>query len=72
MGVRTTTMQVSIDREKCSGHGRCYTLAPSLYDCDDEGFPVILAETFEDAELVQAARTAEASCPERAISVTEA
>ena len=42
-------MKVSIDEQKCSGHGRCYTLSPALFDCDDEGFPVVLVESFDDA-----------------------
>jgi ferredoxin len=66
-------MQVVIDESKCSGHGRCYTLSPELFDCDDEGFPVVLEPTFEaGSERERQARTAEVSCPERAISILEA
>ncbi|HJU00019.1 MAG TPA: ferredoxin, partial [Actinomycetes bacterium] len=25
----------------CQGHGRCYSLAPGLFGCDDEGYAVL-------------------------------
>ena len=31
-------MKLTIDAEMCTGHGRCYTLAPDLLSYDDEGF----------------------------------
>src|SRR5579885_2746606 len=31
------TMKVVIDGERCSGHGRCYSLAPEVFEADDEG-----------------------------------
>ena len=34
-------MKIQFDREKCQGHGRCYALAPDLFDCDDEGYAVV-------------------------------
>ena len=31
-------MRVVIDTERCTGHGRCYSLAPAVFtDDDDEG-----------------------------------
>ena len=30
-------MNVVLDSEACVGHGRCYALAPEVYDADDEG-----------------------------------
>ena len=30
-------MKIHLDTEKCQGHGRCYSLAPELFDCDDLG-----------------------------------
>jgi len=32
------TVKLTIDAAKCSGQGRCYTLAPDLLSFDDEGF----------------------------------
>ena len=31
-------MRLVVDAAKCSGHGRCYTVAPDLLEADDEGF----------------------------------
>jgi ferredoxin len=64
------TKHVSIDTGKCSGHGRCYTLAPAFFDSDDEGFPVIL-QTVVAADGIADLIAAVDNCPERAITVTE-
>jgi hypothetical protein len=29
------------------GHGRCYTLAPDLLECDDEGFVTLLGQSMD-------------------------
>lgn len=59
-------MRIEIDHERCTGHGRCYSLAPELFGCDDEGYgQVLLADVPE--HLVDQARTAEKACPERAV-----
>ena len=64
---------ITIDSGKCSGHGRCYTLAPNLFEPDDEGFAVIITEGVADGDLEGRAKLMEAvdNCPERAISVTD-
>ena len=59
-------MKIRIDSELCTGHGRCYTLAPALFETDDEGFgQVIRAEV--PPELEADARRAVGNCPERAV-----
>lgn len=30
---------LSVDESRCTGHGRCYSVAPKLLSDDDEGFP---------------------------------
>jgi ferredoxin len=63
------TCAISIDANKCSGHGRCYTLATDVFDMDDEGFPILLMETVAvNSDLQRQAQTAVDGCPERAIS----
>ena len=64
-------MKPVIDTGKCSGHGRCYSLAPEIFDCDDEGFSVLLVERVEGPDLEHKLLEAVANCPERAISVAE-
>lgn len=59
-------MQIAIDTARCSGHGRCYTLAPGLVEADDEGFPILITDAEPDSE---AAQLVVRSCPEQAISL---
>lgn len=61
-------MKVQVDPETCVGHGRCYTLAPELFSADDAGHSVV-RQASVPPEAEQQARTAAASCPERAITV---
>jgi ferredoxin len=63
-------MRVRVDSEKCTGHGRCYVLAPELYEPDDEGSCLIPRERVS-AALVQTARRAALNCPEDAIEIIE-
>ncbi|GMU79371.1 MAG: hypothetical protein AMXMBFR46_21630 [Acidimicrobiia bacterium] len=53
----------------CTGHGRCYTLAPELFAPDDQGHCVILVEEVPP-ELEDRARAGAANCPEGAISIS--
>ena len=61
-------MRVEIDTERCTGHGRCYSLAPDVFDCDDRGYGTVIDPVIGPG-LEEQARTAEANCPERAISL---
>ena len=63
-------MKVVLDRSACTGHGRCYALAPDLFEADDDGYGVVLMADVPP-ELRAQARTAQENCPERAISVEE-
>jgi ferredoxin len=64
-------MRIQIDEARCSGHGRCYTLVPSLFDADEQGHGFVLADPL-DADDLEAARSAVLNCPEQAISIVEA
>jgi ferredoxin len=63
--------QLVIDRAKCCGHGRCYTLAPHLIDSDDDGLPVLPISAVP-AEMLSDARRAVGGCPELALELVEA
>ncbi|MFN8028450.1 MAG: ferredoxin [Acidimicrobiia bacterium] len=65
------SFRIVLDDSLCTGHGRCYALAPALFDSDDAGRSVLLAEVVDD-EHRAAAEAAVANCPERAISLSEA
>lgn len=61
---------ILLDMDRCTGHGRCYTVAPDLFEDDDEGRPILLiSEVTGEAE--ERARNAAAACPEIAIVVAE-
>jgi ferredoxin len=63
-------MKLTIDAAMCTGHGRCYTLAPELLSYDDAGFPNELGTTVDvPAGQEDAAREAALSCPEGAIAI---
>ena len=63
-------MRVRLDEEACQGHGRCYMLAPAVFDSDDLGHCVVLTESVAP-EHEAAAREGVENCPERALSLTE-
>jgi ferredoxin len=64
-------VKVQIDSGRCSGHGRCYDLAPELFGEDDEGYGQAVGGGIVPAGRAGAARLAAANCPERAINVLE-
>jgi ferredoxin len=63
-------MRVRVDHEKCTGHGRCYALAPEVYEPDDEGSCVI-PNAQVPPEHADAARRGARNCPEEAIEISE-
>jgi ferredoxin len=60
-------MRLRIDTEVCTGHGRCYSLAPELFESDDYGHGRLIVDEVP-AELSPRAELARANCPEQAIS----
>jgi ferredoxin len=63
-------VRLTVDRESCMGHGRCYLMAPDLLAFDDEGYVTIRGQTIEvPADQLEAAGDAEATCPEQAITL---
>lgn len=60
-------MRLTVDRSRCTGHGRCFVLAPEVFDSDDGGYTV-LRFVEVPPELEARARIGEANCPERAIT----
>ena len=61
-------MRASVDRQACTGHALCYSVAPDVYDLDDEGH-CVLADEEIPAERERAAEEGAAACPERAITL---
>lgn len=63
-------MKVRVDLDLCVGHGRCYMLAPGVFDEDEQGHCVLRHER-PPPELEAQARMGEANCPEGAIEIEE-
>ncbi len=61
-------MRIVLDQERCTGHGRCYSLADDLFDSDERGHCVVLHEV-PPSGLEDQARTAVENCPENALSL---
>lgn len=62
-------MKVRLDPERCTGHGRCYTLAPNVFDADEEGRCVVRAPEVPPAHEREA-RSAVINCPEDALEIS--
>lgn len=62
-------MKIRIDDDLCSGHGRCYALAPDLFTARDDGFGEVIGDGTVTPGLEADARRAAANCPERAVVV---
>lgn len=64
-------MRILLDNDKCQGHGRCYALAPELFESDEEGYSVLKVDGDVPAGLEEKAKLAADNCPEFAIEVQE-
>lgn len=64
-------MKVHVDQARCQGHGRCYSLAPELFEPDEIGNGVEIGDGTVPAGLEDAARKAVLNCPEQAITIEE-
>lgn len=61
--------RVAVDADRCTGHGRCYTLAPDVFDSDEVGHCAVPAEEVP-GELEAQAADAARNCPEGAITLS--
>jgi ferredoxin len=63
-------VKVRVDPDICTGHGRCYDLAPEVFT-DDEAGHCVLRSSQVPSDHEGAARLAADNCPERAIQLEE-
>ena len=63
-------MRLRVDPEVCTGHGRCYSLAPEVFDEDERGHCLLPAPEVAP-EHEERARAGADACPERAIRIEE-
>jgi ferredoxin len=62
-------MNISVDSDRCEGHGLCAQVAPEIFDLDEEGSAVVLV-TRVPPSLADVAAAAAGVCPERAIGIS--
>jgi ferredoxin len=64
-------VKVSVDKDLCVGHGRCYDVAPELFEDDDDGCAIVRGDGSVPRDRAEAARLAVRLCPERAVTLAE-
>jgi ferredoxin len=64
-------MKISVDDSRCEGHGRCYAIAPELFEADEIGNGHAIGKGSVPPELEDKARKAALNCPERAVLIEE-
>jgi ferredoxin len=65
-----TATRVSIDSSLCAGHGRCYEIAPSLFQPDDDGYGQVIEPMVTGDDRALAERVA-GLCPELAVRISD-
>jgi len=65
-------VRVTIDDSRCQGHGRCFSIAPELFESDELGNGVVIGGGTVGPYQEHHAGLAVANCPERAVSIEEA
>jgi ferredoxin len=60
--------RLSADYSLCQGHGRCYQLAPEVFDADEDGHTVLKVEDVP-SDLVDKAELGVENCPELALKL---
>ena len=61
-------MKIVVDWDRCTGMGMCESLAPDVFEVDDDGSLQLHAETVPEG-MEGDVREAVASCPTEALSL---
>jgi ferredoxin len=62
---------VRVDSNKCEGHGRCFALAPELFELDEFGTSSVIGDGTVAPGLEPTVRLIVANCPEFAVTIDE-
>lgn len=63
-------MHIKVKKAQCQGNGRCFEVAPEVYELDDLGYNVGGEFDVDDEHFGEAAFKGASVCPEKAILVT--
>lgn len=61
-------MKITIDKNLCIGDGSCVSIAPKVFELDEEGKAKVINEQGADEETIKLAAE---SCPVSAIVLTD-
>ncbi|MFO7190724.1 MULTISPECIES: ferredoxin [Thermocrispum] len=64
-------MKISVDRTKCTGLGICESLAPDVFEIDDNGDLVLKTDTVPEGQLADVEAAVE-GCPTEALRLHQA
>ncbi len=64
-------MNVSVNYDRCAGHGQCLLGAPTVFDLEDDADQVTLLDPQPDDSLRASVQRAASMCPASAIVVEE-
>ncbi|MFC9535908.1 ferredoxin [Streptomyces sp. NPDC056910] len=62
--------KVTIDSQRCQGHGKCIIECPEVFDSDEQGYAVLTMSEIPD-DLRPKVRQRVADCPEAAIKIND-
>jgi ferredoxin len=62
-------MRAEIRSDLCVGQGLCYSVAPRVFEDDDDGYGRVRVAGALPAALEDDARRGAANCPERAVTL---
>jgi ferredoxin len=60
-------LKVTIDTDRCAGHGACVAACPEVFDLSDDGYAVVTSDEVP-TQLTDLVHEAVAQCPEHAIT----
>ncbi|OBF14878.1 ferredoxin [Mycobacterium sp. ACS4331] len=63
-------MKVSVDPDRCAGHGVCVAICDTVFTLTEGGYAEAIADEIP-LESVESVREAATQCPEHAISIDE-
>lgn len=63
-------MRIVVDWDKCTGMGMCESLAPEVFEVDDDGSLILHAEHVAEGQEADV-REAVAACPTEALSLSD-
>lgn len=62
-------MKVTVDDDRCRGHGVCCAICPEVFSLGDEGYAMVQNPEVPE-EFEATVREAASNCPERAVVIS--